>query len=187
MAIKFACSCGRRFTAKDENAGKRSTCPTCGNMVVVPIPDSAVASDASEPIPPVAEERVFVAGLVADTPVHIPGLQASPDDDELIAVVSRGRSNRTDVPPSPPAFLLDPWYYYFVRIVGYILLSIAALIFVPGCCLACLGYIPIEAILLACGYAVCFVAVGAVILLLADVASNVRRLRLHADWDAGIR
>ncbi len=28
MAIKFACPhCGKRFTAKEENAGKRGKCP----------------------------------------------------------------------------------------------------------------------------------------------------------------
>jgi hypothetical protein len=36
MAIKFSCECGQRFTAKDEHAGRRSRCPSCGRAVIIP-------------------------------------------------------------------------------------------------------------------------------------------------------
>jgi hypothetical protein len=36
MAIRFSCECGKRFTAKDEYAGRRSRCPSCGRDVVIP-------------------------------------------------------------------------------------------------------------------------------------------------------
>src|SRR5262249_55832712 len=39
MAIKFSCgSCGKKFTAKDEHAGRQSKCPACGWGIVVPFP-----------------------------------------------------------------------------------------------------------------------------------------------------
>ncbi len=39
MAIKFSCgSCGKRFAAKEEHAGKKSKCPKCGSGIEVPFP-----------------------------------------------------------------------------------------------------------------------------------------------------
>src|SRR5690348_9992307 len=43
MAISFACSCGKSFRAKDELAGKRTKCPACGQVLVIP------SSQVSEP------------------------------------------------------------------------------------------------------------------------------------------
>ncbi len=37
MAIKFSCgSCGKKFAAKDEYAGRRTKCPLCGSQVQIP-------------------------------------------------------------------------------------------------------------------------------------------------------
>ena len=36
MPIPFACTCGKRFTAKDEHAGKQSKCPACGALLTIP-------------------------------------------------------------------------------------------------------------------------------------------------------
>ena len=38
MAIKISCSCGGRFKAKDEHAGRKVKCPQCQQMLVVPQP-----------------------------------------------------------------------------------------------------------------------------------------------------
>jgi hypothetical protein len=35
MAITIACRCGRKFTAKDEQVGKRFPCPQCGATLEV--------------------------------------------------------------------------------------------------------------------------------------------------------
>jgi len=35
MAITVMCRCGRKFTAKDEQVGKRFPCPNCGATVEV--------------------------------------------------------------------------------------------------------------------------------------------------------
>jgi ubiquitin-protein ligase/DNA-directed RNA polymerase subunit RPC12/RpoP len=48
--ITFQCGgCGRAFNVPDEFAGRKAKCKTCGNQVVVPHPDAAVA-----PPPPAA-------------------------------------------------------------------------------------------------------------------------------------
>src|SRR5579883_3036676 len=41
MTIPFACSCGKSFQAKDEFAGKRTKCPACGQILVIPRPPHA--------------------------------------------------------------------------------------------------------------------------------------------------
>ena len=48
MTIPFACSCGKSFQAKDEFAGKRTKCPACGQVLVIPQPARA---DAPPPEP----------------------------------------------------------------------------------------------------------------------------------------
>ena len=36
MPIQVTCECGRQFQAKDENVGRRFSCPNCGRELVVP-------------------------------------------------------------------------------------------------------------------------------------------------------
>src|SRR5262245_34800815 len=36
MTIKFVCSCGKRMSARDDMAGRRSFCPRCGEPVGIP-------------------------------------------------------------------------------------------------------------------------------------------------------
>jgi hypothetical protein len=52
--ITITCSCGRRFQTKDENAGKRTKCPICGNGLIVPAlgVDTEPAEKADKPVPP---------------------------------------------------------------------------------------------------------------------------------------
>ncbi len=50
MAINFACPhCGKRFTAKDEHAGKRGKCSACGGVTTVPSQPTRVADDSPTP------------------------------------------------------------------------------------------------------------------------------------------
>ena len=41
MAIKVTCSCGRVLNVKDELAGKKGRCPSCGNVLQVPTLEEA--------------------------------------------------------------------------------------------------------------------------------------------------
>ncbi len=55
MAIKFACPhCGKRFTAKEENAGKRAKCSACGEVTRIPSQSTSEAdhSPTPPPVPP---------------------------------------------------------------------------------------------------------------------------------------
>ncbi len=85
-------------------------------------------------------------------------------------------------------FPFDPWYYYLIQLVGLAAIACAV------------GLVIVAAIAnkdpsSANDYQPVFVAVcsggglfsGATVLLLVDIARNLRRLRLHADWNAGIR
>ena len=36
MAITFGCTCGKRFTVKNEHAGRQAKCPICGQLLTVP-------------------------------------------------------------------------------------------------------------------------------------------------------
>ena len=38
MSIEVDCACGRSFKAKDEHAGLRAKCPTCGAILEIPRP-----------------------------------------------------------------------------------------------------------------------------------------------------
>lgn len=49
MAIFVTCPCGRQLAARDEHAGKRVRCPSCGRELMVPI--LSPVSPASAPIP----------------------------------------------------------------------------------------------------------------------------------------
>jgi DNA-directed RNA polymerase subunit RPC12/RpoP len=53
MAIKFSCgSCGKKLTVKDEHAGRRSKCPSCGWGIVVPFQATLETDDSSTVVPP---------------------------------------------------------------------------------------------------------------------------------------
>ena len=49
MPIQVACSCGQKFSAKDELAGKRAKCPKCGQPLVIGAPAKAEAA-SSDPL-----------------------------------------------------------------------------------------------------------------------------------------
>lgn len=54
MAIEFACSCGRRIEARDNQAGARYRCPSCGASLVVPVSPWANSPGKIPPPPPQA-------------------------------------------------------------------------------------------------------------------------------------
>jgi len=60
MAIKFNCDCGRELNVKDELAGKKGKCPTCGRIVEVPTPGKAytIEAKAEDIVVPAAKPEV---------------------------------------------------------------------------------------------------------------------------------
>jgi hypothetical protein len=61
--IEFSCLCGKRLQAREEHSQRRTQCPACGQLLV--IPDRAQETDRS---PPTAE-RDRGSGPVEDTPL----------------------------------------------------------------------------------------------------------------------
>ena len=55
MAIELACSCGKRFAAKDDLAGKTVRCPGCAQPLTIPLPQPVVQPVAA------AQEAVEIA------------------------------------------------------------------------------------------------------------------------------
>ena len=52
MSISFTCECGKSFTVADEFAGKRTKCPVCRALIVVPVVEAesyAFQDSADEP------------------------------------------------------------------------------------------------------------------------------------------
>jgi len=74
MPIKFRCTCGKVLAARDEHAGRRAKCPTCGAVVEVPKksearPASAPAAPRPAPAPSAAARPAAApAGKVAPPP-----------------------------------------------------------------------------------------------------------------------
>ncbi len=46
MAILVSCKCGQQFETKDENAGRRARCPSCGSDLIIPQPGGFNPYDA---------------------------------------------------------------------------------------------------------------------------------------------
>lgn len=45
MPIQITCSCGRALRVRDEVAGKRARCPGCGNILLIPEPQTSLNAD----------------------------------------------------------------------------------------------------------------------------------------------
>jgi hypothetical protein len=85
MAIQFACpNCGKGFSVKDELAGKRSKCPACATMLVVPRAPkkiSAVQEDRlpePPPPPPSAPAAEYNPFAFDDTTPAVPAQYQAP-------------------------------------------------------------------------------------------------------------
>ena len=74
MAIEFTCqACGHVLKLRDEAAGKRGRCPSCGGAVSVP------ATPTSASTPPVASAAPAGPAPSVPTPSPAPQTKACPD------------------------------------------------------------------------------------------------------------
>jgi len=129
MPITLGCpSCGKRFRARDESAGKRVKCPFCQAAVPVPTPEESAAAGApteslSAPVPqpparkPAPSSPEFALPPV-DPPTPPPVPRAAPKPAPVApAAASDWGAERTstqplllEVDPDPPAKGRDrPW------------------------------------------------------------------------------
>jgi hypothetical protein len=96
MPITLGCpSCGKRFRARDESAGKRVKCPYCGAPVSVPTSqESAVASAPTDAIPAPASKPV--------PPAPPPGRPVPPPAPAPVATTADwGAKPAESSPPNP--------------------------------------------------------------------------------------
>ena len=120
MAIRFACTCGRQFTAKDENAGRRTRCPSCDGEIQVPTIPPPFAGRTSIVAPPILPLESEVPSLMPpSSPVgkrsHWPVAAVSAlclafglggwilgTTNRLGPRTKSNRANETLLPPLPP-------------------------------------------------------------------------------------
>jgi hypothetical protein len=185
--IEFACpSCGKVLRADDAHVGKRAKCTGCGASVTVPaIPPVArpsiralvAAATGRDPIP---------SGVVADDPGPANGVPLPPP---VAAAVPAARS----VEDEPV-----PWYYLAIEVVAMILITLgcvqfaifafAAATYVPLAESATAGTPPViarpgEWMLTSGGVLVGSIVTAASMMLMVDLARNVRRMRIRAERD----
>src|SRR5262249_53209609 len=121
--IVVDCECGKRLKTKDQHAGKRTQCPSCGRMVTFPQPGSAI-----EPAP--EDFEIAAPPDLSPEPEPEPAPEAqSPDWLEEIGVGPKaGATASRPEPPSPtgprpaPPAVPEPWYYGFLA--GYAIVCI---------------------------------------------------------------
>ncbi len=63
MRISFACQCGKRLSAREEDAGKRARCSRCGNVVQIPAPHFPEVAAPAGPADRAAEESTAAATI----------------------------------------------------------------------------------------------------------------------------
>ncbi len=101
MAISFQCECGRKLSARDEQAGRSARCPACSTVLKIPIPqaesraeseDTYALEETSTPAPPSppASGPTAVAPKIGAT-IH--GTSPGPDFDP-----SRDRQSAAALP-----------------------------------------------------------------------------------------
>ncbi len=95
MTILVGCACGKQFSVKDELAGKRGKCPTCGQALTVPPAAPPVPQRKGPPPPPAANACptcrealkpnaviCLNCGLDLRTGKQLPAATSSFDDDK---------------------------------------------------------------------------------------------------------
>src|SRR5258708_39689217 len=50
IMLQVACTCGKRFKASDEYAGKRATCPQCGQSLLLSPDTTATTASMASPV-----------------------------------------------------------------------------------------------------------------------------------------
>jgi hypothetical protein len=56
MAVKFSCECGKRFSAQEKYAGRRTRCPDCGREMEIPVQAAREADEAQPPMAPILDQ-----------------------------------------------------------------------------------------------------------------------------------
>jgi hypothetical protein len=108
MEISFACACGKTLRSRAEAAGKRTKCPYCGAVFVIP-PDSAAAPPREKGAGALTGSSMVVPAAAA--PAHA-SVIAAPSPSGSALASSAGLSTISDFDPLPledgPAVAVGP-------------------------------------------------------------------------------
>ena len=97
MAISFSCEkCGHKFRARSAQAGLHSRCTHCDHVMTIPGPPAGAAPRKTSPWVTAVALAAVVLALAGATRASVH--QNVPDDP---------RSDRKEMLPGPPSFLLD--------------------------------------------------------------------------------
>lgn len=103
MPIKFRCTCGKVLAARDEHAGRRAKCPTCGTVVEVPKGSEAVPASAPlapRPAPaPSSAARPAAAPRLAPVAPPPKAVAPPPRVNILIPTALKAKFQRPGLPP----------------------------------------------------------------------------------------
>ena len=93
MPIIFRCACGREMRAKAELAGKRTKCPNCQAIVVIPNPEAELAAAKAAKAAPSSKP----VSLLDDVPIAL-----VPDDPPSTQNLPRIPPLGEPAPSTPP-------------------------------------------------------------------------------------
>lgn len=159
MPIRFTCKCGQRLVMLDEHAGRRVRCRQCGLEQTVPSVDPTAPD-----IQPIDFSAQSTRGKKVSEGVPAPRFLSESADEEEV-----------------PEFHMDPWYYYLFRFLGLLMIVAGGVGMMIGLLTQAGKEAGVAVALVTIAYSFGTIIAGAGILLLVDVARNIRRLRLHAD------
>src|SRR6478736_3260535 len=111
MPITLGCpSCGKRFRARDESAGKRVKCPFCQAAVAVPTSEEAASANApTDTVPPLGSGVAGRPAAVAAAPASEWGT-SEPAQPLLLEVDQSPPKERERPWPHRPPPTDDPTY-----------------------------------------------------------------------------
>lgn len=131
--ISVSCTCGRRFKAEDHHAGKRTRCPVCGSLLVIPQAAAGSPSGISDngevpswwfPTAPGSKP-----GTKSGTgPSAVPPTRSGSNPDDIQTVVMPPQSSsKTDLPtPGGPLDAGSGFTKRLIALGGGVLLLVAA-------------------------------------------------------------
>jgi hypothetical protein len=153
MPISFRCPCGKVLKAQQELAGKRTQCPACKTVLVIPTADRPVITDPAAAAP-VIEPWVLNpdAGFDHDVARSILATSSAdgeaPDDEfdaappvfpsrEAVVLAVAHSTSNTAIPVIPRSAettaltaAAEPWYYSFLDGYAMVLVALGAAQFV---------------------------------------------------------
>lgn len=99
MPVTFACSCGKKYTAPDESAGKQTRCKACGAVVRIPAAKKPATGQTPAVRPPPKPAPKKPAPKPADDDDF--GASSGPDKYDL-ADVPAAKAQAGDLFQGPP-------------------------------------------------------------------------------------